>query len=124
MNQVKHLIQQAGISACLFSIGDTPCCSVADDFSNVDEIRPGNYVFYNLKMHQIGACTTEEIAVAVACPVVGKYPEREEVVIYGGAVHFSKDFLLNKKGGKFFGYLTHFDGNGWHSGMRDISIQR
>jgi len=32
----------------IISIGDTPSCSVADDFSGIDEIRPGNFVFYDL----------------------------------------------------------------------------
>ncbi|MBN2093004.1 alanine racemase [candidate division KSB1 bacterium] len=123
MNQVKNIILKEGIDNCLLSIGDTPCCSVVDDFSGVDEIRPGNYVFYDLKMHQIGVCKTEEIAVAVACPVVGKYPERGEIIIYGGAVHFSKDYLLNEAGEKVFGYLTRFDGDSWHSIEKSVYIK-
>ena len=27
----------------------------------------------------------------IACPVVALHPERKEVIIYGGAVHLSKD---------------------------------
>ena len=32
----------------LISIGDTPGCSLAANFSGTDEIRPGNFVFYDL----------------------------------------------------------------------------
>jgi len=30
----------------IISVGDTPTCSTIDNFSMVDEIRPGNFVFY------------------------------------------------------------------------------
>ena len=76
------------------SIGDTPSCSTMDDFDGIDEIRPGNYVFYDLTQWGIGACTLDEIAVALACPVVAKHSDRSEIVVYGGGVHFSKDRAL------------------------------
>jgi D-serine deaminase-like pyridoxal phosphate-dependent protein len=77
------------------SVGDTPCCSAVDTFSGVDEIRPGNFVFYDLMQLQIGSCTTSQIAAAAVCPVVGVYPERNQVVIHGGAVHLSKESLMS-----------------------------
>jgi len=32
----------------LISYGDTPSCSIAENFDEVDEIRPGNFVFYDV----------------------------------------------------------------------------
>jgi len=93
------------ISTCpglLMSYGDTPSCSLADDFTGIDEIRPGNFVYYDLMQVQIGSCSLEDIAVAVACPVVAKHPERNQITIYGGAVHFSKEHIL-EDGRKVFG---------------------
>ena len=75
------------------STGDTPSCSLASDFSGIDEIRPGNFVYYDLMQFQLGSCCFEQIAAAVACPVVSVYPERNEALIYGGAVHLSKESL-------------------------------
>ncbi len=75
----------------LISIGDTPLCSLSDSFEGVDEIRPGNFVFYDVMQSYIGSCTLDQIAVCVACPVVSKNKERNEVVIYGGSVHLSKE---------------------------------
>lgn len=77
----------------MISIGDTPTCSVLDDLSAVDEMRPGNFVFYDLTMVDIGVCEPADIAVAVACPVIGTYPHRQQVIVHGGGVHFSKDVL-------------------------------
>ena len=67
--------------------------SLVERFEGVDEVRPGTFVFYDLTQLAIGSCTEEQIALAVACPVVAKHLERGEVVLYGGAVHLSKDFL-------------------------------
>jgi len=91
---------------CLLSIGDTPSCSILKRFHGVDEIRPGNFVFYDLMQFHLGACSAEDIAIAVACPVVGKYHERREVVVYGGAVHLSKESLRDERGRKIFGALV------------------
>lgn len=102
----KEALETAGLADCAISIGDTPTCSVVDDLSHVDEIRPGNFVFYDVMQHAIGSCSDEEMAVAVACPVVGKYQERGEIVIYGGAAHLSKEFLTSESGRRVFGYLA------------------
>ncbi|MDZ7614897.1 MAG: alanine racemase [Flavobacteriaceae bacterium] len=77
----------------ILSVGDTPSCSLADNFEGLDEMRPGNFVFYDLTQEKIGSNQIDEIAVAMACPVVAKHRERNELVIYGGAVHFSKEGL-------------------------------
>ena len=71
------------------SIGDTPSASLAETMDGVDEIRPGNFIFYDLMQLDIGSCGERDLAVAVACPVIGRYPERGEVVVYGGAAHLS-----------------------------------
>lgn len=75
------------------SLGDTPTCSLADEWSGVDEIRPGNFTFYDLMQHNIGSCTLNEIAVTMLCPIVSKHQKRNELVSYGAAVHFSKDSI-------------------------------
>lgn len=113
LRRVKEGLRRDGIGPCAISIGDTPGCSVADSFAGVDEIRPGNFAFNDLKMWQLGACTDEEIAVAVACPVVGKYKDRNQVAVYGGAVHLSKDSLLDEVGRRIYGYVSRPGGHSW-----------
>lgn len=90
------------------SYGDTPTCSICDDFALMDELRPGNFVFYDLMQHEIGACRIDDITLALACPVVGIYPERNEVVIHGGGVHFSKE----RMGEGVYGQVFVRDDNG------------
>ncbi|HPH95687.1 MAG TPA: alanine racemase [Anaerolineaceae bacterium] len=91
MNQVKAFLAQQGL-AVEVSVGDTPGCSLST-LGPVDEIRPGNFIFYDAQQLALGSCAFENVAVAAACPVVACHPERNEVVVYGGAVHLSKDTL-------------------------------
>ncbi len=90
----------------IISIGDTPSCSIAENFMGADEIRPGNFVFYDIMQYSLGACQINDIAVALACPIVATHKERNEIVIYGGAVHLSKDFLLDTNRNAFYGLIA------------------
>jgi D-serine deaminase-like pyridoxal phosphate-dependent protein len=103
---IKEYLKDANIQSCQISIGDTPTCSIAEDFEGVDEIRPGNFVFYDLMQEKLGSCSEKEIAVAVACPIIGKYKDRKQIAVYGGAVHLSSSYILDDKGKQSFGYLT------------------
>ena len=93
------------------SIGDTPTCSTINKYPEfINEIRPGNFIFYDLAQYKIGSCEIEDIAIRMICPVVSIYEEREEVLIYGGSVHFSKDILRENENDKF-GYV--YFGEAW-----------
>ena len=113
LSKVKQGLEQKGISDCTISIGDTPGCSIIESFDGVDEIRPGNFVFYDLMQSSIGSCAEDEIAVVVACPVVSKSKERKQIIIYGGAVHFSKEFITDKHNRNIYGYVTLFNNSKW-----------
>jgi D-serine deaminase-like pyridoxal phosphate-dependent protein len=95
------------------SVGDTPACSVAEDFGTVSEVRPGNFVFYDLTQVVISSCTNRDIAVAVACPVVARHAGRNEIILYGGGIHFSKEFIDAGDGRKIYGELVWVDDKGW-----------
>jgi D-serine deaminase-like pyridoxal phosphate-dependent protein len=97
----------------MISVGDTPGCSIVNDFTGVDEIRPGNFVFYDLMQINIGSCRKDQVAVAVACPVVDKIRERREIIIYGGGVHLSKDSLTLTDGRQVYGIAVYLSEKGW-----------
>ena len=120
--RIKEMLAGEGFERCEISVGDTPCCSVVERFEGIDEIRPGNFVFYDLKQSQIGSNTEEEIAVAVACPVVGKYRDGNRVVLYGGGAHLGRDSLVEADGGSVFGYLAAPAEQGWGAAVRAAPI--
>jgi D-serine deaminase-like pyridoxal phosphate-dependent protein len=104
LSKLRRELKKGDIPGTLeLSVGDTPCCSLVTDFSAVDEVRPGNFVYYDLTQLALGACGQEQIAAAVACPVVAAHPERGTLVIYGGGVHFSKESLRLPDGRDIFG---------------------
>ena len=115
MNEIGDYLKAKGFPGVEISIGDTPTCSVVDTFYGVDEVRCGNFVFYDVMQLFLGSCREEDIAAAVACPVIGIYPQRSEVVVYGGAVHLSKESVFDKNNRKIYGLVSVLDNSidGW-----------
>ena len=113
MSIAREALSRSGRPDLEISVGDTPTCSIVERFDGVDEIRPGNFVFYDLQQLRLGACTEDDLALAVACPIVGNYPRREEVVMHGGAVHLSRDFTTAPDGTTVFGRLAFPDAVAW-----------
>ena len=114
MQQVQQYLRSNGIEECQISVGDTPGCCLAPSFNGADEIRPGNFVYFDAQQLQIGSCAADQIAAVIACPVVALHPERSEAVIYGGAIHLAKD-TVEINGITTYGMvcLPARDGNGW-----------
>lgn len=106
----------------IISTGDTPSCSVADNFTGVDELRPGNFVYYDLMQERIGSCDYKDIGVAVACPVVAKHDDRQEIVIYGGTVHLSKEQLLDDEGKVIYGRIAEPADRGWTDPIDNVWV--
>ncbi len=114
LKEVRLKLQAAGFTNMHISVGDTPGCSIAENFGEVDEIRPGNFVFYDVMQLNLGSCLPQEITVAMICPVVAKHASRNEIVIYGGAVHLSKEYIIDREGKQLFGLVCFYDEQqGW-----------
>ena len=111
--QIIYDYFSARYSSLEISIGDTPCCSSMSSFGCASELRPGNFIFYDLTQQQIGACSLDQIAVAVACPVVAIHQKRHQIVVYGGGVHFSKEVLHHANYGPCYGLVVATTATGW-----------
>lgn len=110
LKELEILKTQINAPVCY---GDTPSCSVLDDFGVIDQISAGNFVFYDWTQVNIGSCTPEEISVAVTVPVVGKNSRKNELLVHGGAVHFSKDSFTDEKGFTYYGVVAERRELGW-----------
>lgn len=121
INILRDALNKKGIEGIEVSVGDTPGCSLCDDFSGIDELRPGNFVFYDAQQYVMGVCNENQVAVAVACPVIATHPERNEVVVYGGAVHLSKD-LLEVNGIPSYGLVAFPEGNRWGKPVEGATV--
>lgn len=111
MEKVKKSLERENL---LISYGDTPTCTLVETFTGIDEVRPGNFVFYDTMQHSFGVCALEDIAVCLACPVVSVHPDRNEAVVYGGAVHLSKEYILENEN-KSFGTVVNLRESSWEA---------
>jgi D-serine deaminase-like pyridoxal phosphate-dependent protein len=91
LSRFRALLATEGLGEARRSIGSTPTASVVDRFSDCDEVRPGNYVFYDAFQATIGSCALSDCAVSVLTTVVGSYPERGSAIVDAGALALSKD---------------------------------
>lgn len=107
------LAAASGVDGLEVSVGDTPGCSVVDRLDAVDEVRPGNFVFYDLQQLALGSCAEDDLALAIACPIVGLYPARGEAVVHGGAVQLARDAAPGPGSGENFGRLLVVKPDGW-----------
>ncbi|MBS0011087.1 MAG: alanine racemase [Bacteroidales bacterium] len=121
VKRIMHCRDKAGINGLTISLGDTPSASLADNFRGIDEIRPGNFVFYDLMQYFIGSCSFENIALALLCPVIDIRPGAETLVVHGGAVHLSKDSIIRDKR-HVYGMLAPIDEAGWHEPQEKIYV--
>ncbi len=114
LQSLESVRDQIGQKNLVLSYGDTPTCSLLEKFHGLDELRPGNFAFYDTMQTYFGSCQLENIAVCVACPVVAIHKDRQEVVVYGGAVHLSKDFIT-VDGRKNYGTVVPLLESGWET---------
>jgi len=91
LTRFRALLAAEGLGEARRSIGSTPTLAVVDRFSECDEVRPGNYVFFDAFQSTIGSCTLDDVAVSVLTTVVGSYPDRGSMIVDAGALALSKD---------------------------------
>jgi len=113
LNIIKGYLESKQLGMIKISVGDTPSASILEDMGDIDEFRPGNFLFYDVQQFQAGLCKIENIAVSVACPIVSIHKDRQEAVIYGGAIHLSKDTVRLNQETIAFGLVVPLVENGW-----------
>ncbi|MFH1297065.1 MAG: alanine racemase [Bacteroidota bacterium] len=121
IRQIKNSLKQG--QQGIISVGDTPTCNLIEAFPGVDEIRPGNFLFNDVMQLTIGTCTIDQIAVCLAAPVVELYPARNEVVVYAGAIHLSKE-KINRDGQEIFGLVVQLTGEGWSEPLEGCVVSQ
>jgi D-serine deaminase-like pyridoxal phosphate-dependent protein len=111
VNLVRDAGSDAEIDVPVRSTGSTPTASVVDRFREVDEIRPGNYVFFDAFQARIGSCEWQDCAATVLTSVIAIHPERRQMVVDAGALALSKDRGAEHLGDRI-SYGVVLDGKG------------
>jgi D-serine deaminase-like pyridoxal phosphate-dependent protein len=91
MVKLADRLRGEGIAVPTVSIGSTPTMSVIDHLDGIDEIRPGNYIFFDNFQATLGSCSFEDTALTVLTAVIHKHGKRRKLVVDAGAIALSKD---------------------------------
>jgi D-serine deaminase-like pyridoxal phosphate-dependent protein len=77
------------LPSLLTSTGSTPTAKELLNIPGIDEIRPGNYVFFDNTMINLGVCKEEECSLFVKSTILAVY--KEYMVIDAGSKALSSD---------------------------------
>jgi D-serine deaminase-like pyridoxal phosphate-dependent protein len=104
-------LRAAGHAVRIVSAGASPTALYAKHLEGVTEMRAGVYMLGDLFQAQIGTHPLEDIAVTVLASVIGRYPQREAVLLDAGALALSKDRSTEKAPRDWqFGRVLDLDG--------------
>ncbi len=91
MVELAERLRSQGIEVPTVSIGSTPTISTVDHLKGIDEMRPGNYIFFDNYQATLGSCSFEDTALTVLAAVIHKDKTRNRLVVDAGAIALSKD---------------------------------
>jgi len=105
---LKEFMESQTGMPCPLSIGDTPSLPhyTPEMLKNISELRPGNFVYYDMMQVALGSCNINQVSAALEADILSMYPDRNEVLIHAGAVHLSKEICLMPDGKPGFGALV------------------
>lgn len=89
--QAAETLRAAGHDCPIVSVGSTPTAHFAEDLTGVTELRAGVYMFFDLVMHGVGVCSTDDLAVSVLATVVGTKPDKGWILVDAGWMALSRD---------------------------------
>ncbi|MGI2033568.1 alanine racemase [Rhizobium panacihumi] len=70
MSAMRRKLEEAGIEVPRVSIGSTPTLVKNAGFDGIDEVRPGNYVFYDLTAVRLGLVERNSLSLGVAAQII------------------------------------------------------
>jgi D-serine deaminase-like pyridoxal phosphate-dependent protein len=86
MRELAGRLRSAGIEVPIVSIGSTPTITTVDHLEEIDEARPGNYIFFDAFMASTGTCSLDDCALTVLAAVVHRDLRRGKVITDAGAI--------------------------------------
>ncbi|MFW5734239.1 MAG: alanine racemase [Oceanidesulfovibrio sp.] len=109
MALAKERIEAAGMAVRTVSVGSTPTVLAAESFQEIDEIRPGNYVFLDGTALRLGVASTRDTAFFVLAAVVAV--NDAYVVVDAGSKALSSDMGPHgMRGATGYGAATDLEG--------------
>lgn len=138
MVAAKATLGARGIAVPVVSVGSTPTAVHVDHLAGVDEVRTGNYAFFDGMQVRIGSCAPEDCALTVLAAVVHRDRGRGRVILDAGAIALSKDAgIADADGVTHYGQVLSLEGaplglrvtalsqeHGWVDGVEGALLDR
>ncbi len=99
------LLEGRGLKPEIVSGGSTPLLWESHTLPELNEIRPGTYIFNDRNTVLSGACTPQDCAATILVTVVSAAPDR--IIVDGGSKTFSSDRLASSPEATFGQVLGH-----------------
>jgi D-serine deaminase-like pyridoxal phosphate-dependent protein len=123
MTELAEMLRHTGIEVPTVSIGSTPTISVIDHLNGIDEVRPGNYIFYDGFQAALSSCDFEDCVLTVLAAVIHRDRARRRIVVDAGAIALSKDRgAAHLEPNCGYGQVLDLDGN--KTGLRLDSLSQ
>jgi D-serine deaminase-like pyridoxal phosphate-dependent protein len=75
-------LRAAGLAVPTVGVGSTPtCCLPPPHLDGVDEMHPGNYLYFDVMQATLGSCSVDDVAVRVLTRVVGNYAKSNTLLV-------------------------------------------
>lgn len=91
MVELADRLRGMSIEVPTVSIGSTPTINHIDHLDGIDEVRPGNYIFFDNYQATLGSCGFDDCALTVLAAVVHRDSSKRKLVIDAGGIAMSKD---------------------------------
>lgn len=124
MVETAERLRHAGVEVPSVSIGSTPAMSVVETLEGIDEVRPGNYVFYDYFQAHIGSCQVSDCALTVLSSVVSAQPGARHSVIDAGALALSKDLGPEEEPPSYGRIFENYERSELHPELRVTSVSQ
>ena len=115
--EFKERLRRHGIAVPLISVGSTPSLIANDGFDGIDEIRPGNYVFFDMTAVRLGIVGRDSLSLAVSATIISK--NSDFYIVDAGSKTLSSDLGAHSTGSG-----TGF-GEAWSADLdRPLSVEK
>jgi D-serine deaminase-like pyridoxal phosphate-dependent protein len=104
LGDVVRDLKHAGLAPKIVSGGSTPTMYHSHEIAELNEIRPGTYIFNDRNTVMSGACGFEDCAASILATVVST-AKKGQIIIDGGSKTFSSDRPVNP-GEVSFGHIV------------------
>ncbi|WP_176086533.1 alanine racemase [Martelella sp. HB161492] len=92
----REILRRQGVDVPKISVGSTPSLIANAGFDGLDEVRPGNYVFFDMTAVRLGIATRDQLALAVSATIISK--NSDFYIIDAGSKTLSSDLGAHSVG--------------------------